>query len=228
MKLDDLIFLLATLILWLPFPSLSDRFRTRSLLAHYSSPEMDRVWRSWQSYIDLLRGALGAYVVARMGLKVSTDALGFETLSPSLPIIVLALGVLFQIVRLPIPLIIVAPVFYVSGLTLVLPAPLEGAFALLFGWGFALSTKDIRHQLPAMGLALLLAGVFNSNLDYWLLANAAFALTPPFLSLLLNKRLIFVATDRRHSRKRAKAAQPGNAEIVGSSKLPQAQLSSNS
>jgi hypothetical protein len=207
MKLDDLIFILATVILWLPFPSLSDRFRSRSLLAHFSSPEMTQVCRSWHGYVDWTRSILGGFVVVRMSLDLQSGALGFEPILAWLPTAVLAVGLIFQTVRLPVPLILMAPIFYLSGLTLILPGSLEGAFALLFGWGFAIGTKDIRHQLPAMGFALLLAGVCNNNLNYWLLVTAAFILTPPALSVLSGKRLVIHTTDSRYSRRHAKAAQ---------------------
>jgi hypothetical protein len=223
MKLHDVIVILATAILWLPFPSLTDRFRSRSLLAHYSSPEMGRVWKCWQNYIDLLRGAMGAYVVIRMGVNVRANVIGLDPFSASLPTVILGLGVLFQTVRLPAPVLILAPVFYLSGLTLILPGSLEGAFALLFGWAFSFATKDIRHQLPAMGLALLLAGIFNNNLNQSIALNAAFVLAPPLLALLLNRRLIFLTNESRYARGRSKTAHASGVKgLAASEKLSDA------
>lgn len=228
MKLDDLIFLSALLVLWMPFPSLTERFRHRSLLGHYSPPEFEQISRRWQNYVDLLRGALGAYVISKMTLNVQFEAAGLGGYAGWMPHIVLGLGVLLQTVRLPIPAVIVAPVFYLSGLTLILPGLLEGAFALLFGWSFALATKDIRHQLPAMGLALLLAGVFNNGLNDQLLLNASFVLAPPTLAILLNRRLVMANGDSRYARCRAKSQQISAAEPASSHKLTEAQASSNS
>jgi hypothetical protein len=138
----------------------------------------------------------------------------------------LFIGVLIQTARSPAPACYLAPVFYLAGLTVEMPGYLEGGFALFFGWAFACGIRDLRFQLPAMGLALLAAGFFNANLSLWLLLNLALIFTPNLLALVTNSRLIFVTRESRTGQGtptirpdaaiRLQSAPPGPANLLNS------------
>lgn len=202
--LDWTFFVLATALLWLPFPNLNKRFRMRWLLLRYTQPELGKVVGNWQNYLDLMRSAVGAAVIWAFANHLES-APGTPSGWLWLPKASLVVGVLIQTIRLTPPPTLLAPLFYLAGLALVLPGYLEGAFAVLFGWAFAIGAKDIRWQLPMMGTALLLAGFFNHNITEWLLLTALLIFTPSLLSLIFNKRLAFPGREPRTIRTPSRA-----------------------
>lgn len=207
--LDHALLLLAVLLLCLPFPTLSKRFRVHSLLTRYSRPDLGAVTGNWKNWVDMLRGAVASYVAIEAILALSASLVEWEWIATWVALGVLLLGVTFQTFRLPTPITLVGPIFYLSGLTLVLPGYFEGAFAVLFGWIFAFSAKDLRFQLPAMGIALGLVGFFNESLNLLLLSNILLVCFPLLASLLSGKRLVFLTRETRGIRKAASVSLLG-------------------
>ncbi len=214
---DWILFILAVVLLWAPYPPLTNRLRLGSLLARYTQPEIGRVLAYQPNYIDLLR-AVAALFVLRELLARWPDGVGAHTTLQPGPVLmaVVALGALLQTVRMPLPLTIMGPIFYMTGVTLLLPGWLEGAFAVAFGWAFTFGTKDLRFQLPAMGVALGLAGFFNDNLTPLLLLTAGLNLAPTVFGLFLDSRIIFAARESRPERStvRAPAARNGAPKLT--------------
>ena len=159
--------------------------------------------RPWQNWVDLARSSLGALVITELAfLPDLSKNPGPKALL--LQVAVLALALLFQTMRVDTrasrsehKLQLVAPIFYLCGITLVLSG-LPGAFAVFVGWVFAISSKNPAYQLPAMGVALIAGGyVFGFGLA--LVCNVALILIPFFEAFILRKRLVFVGTEPRFS-----------------------------
>jgi hypothetical protein len=90
---------------------------------------------------------------------------------------------------------ILAPIFYLSGLTLVLGGFHQGVFAVVVGWMFAIGGKNLAYQLPAMAVALVAAGsVLGLGLP--LLLNSALILLPLLVAAFSRKRLVFATSKR--------------------------------
>lgn len=194
--LDSTYLILATALLWLPFPNLNKRFRMRWLLLRYSQPEAGKVVRSWQNYLDLLRAVVAAFVLLSFANHIEANPNARPELL-WLPKMILLVGVVIQTVRLTSPPMLFAPVFYLGGLTLVLSGYVEGGFAFLFGWAFAIGAKDVRWQLPVMGGFLVLVGFFNQNVTPWLIMNAGLIFLPLFLAILFKKPLAYFSREPR-------------------------------
>ena len=125
---------------------------------------------------------------------------------------VLGLVLLVQTVRKDRTVRLLAPVFYLCGVTLMMggfeshnifqmripiPLPLSGAFAVMVGWLFAIGGKNLSYQLPAMAVAVAVAGYVLGPMVP-LMLNAGLILFPIVLSLLFKKRLLFAAAVPGH------------------------------
>lgn len=197
--LDSTFLILATALLWLPFPNLNKRFRMRWLLLRYTQPEVGKVLGSWQNYLDLLRAAVAAFVL----LSFSNHLQANPNVRPELlwiPKASLLIGVLIQTVRWTSPAMLFAPVFYLGGITLVVSGYIEGGFAFLFGWAFAIGAKDVRWQLPVMGGSLALVGFFNQSISLWLVLNVGLIFLPLTVALMFNRRLAYPSREPRATR----------------------------
>lgn len=212
---DWTLFLLATLLLWIPFPHMGHEQKMRWIMVRYTQPEIGRVLGNWQNHLDFLRSVVGGLVVAsfekQLGAGASAGAILWEGW---LPEAIVVTGVLLQTVRVGTPVTLMAPIFYLSGLALVLPGLLEGLFAVVLGWLLVVGGRDVRCQLPAMGGGLALAGFFNQNLNGWLIALVGCIGLPLVLSLVSGRHLAYWT---RQERRRGKARMTGR-ELVTTTK----------
>jgi hypothetical protein len=105
----------------------------------------------------------------------------------------LAIVLLVQTVRRLRTFQILAPVFYLCGLTLALGGWLQGGFAVVVGWLFAIAGKNLAFQLPAMAVALATAGYVLGLALPVIIVNCVLIFVPFVLATLFKKRLLFVA-----------------------------------
>jgi len=86
---------------------------------------------------------------------------------------------------------ILAPLFYLSGVTIALSGFVSGVFAVAAGWGFAVAGKNPSYQLPAMALALGATSLaFGRSLELY--GNLMLIAIPFALAFVFRKRLAFV------------------------------------
>lgn len=219
-------FLPAIALLWLPWVLSAKQTKAYRRSARNASATLVALFTAWQNWADLARSMVGGYLL----LNCSIDSTG-EGSSQSqvfyVKAAIIGIGVLLQMVRFNSGLTIYAPLFYLTGLTFVLPADVSGGlsalmgmkklngwellsssvgiFSALFGWVFACGLKDPRRQLPAMGIMLLISGYFLGRFDSPLLLNVALIFAPLMLGVALSKRLLLVLRE-----KKAVAASAGN------------------
>jgi hypothetical protein len=159
--------------------------------------------RPWQNWVDLVRASLGTLVLTELAFLPGL-AKNAEKRLVLFQAACLAVVLLFQVMRVDTKtsrpeqrLQLLAPVFYLCGLTLVLSG-LSGVFAVFVGWMFALSSQNPAYQLPVMGVALMAGGyVFGLSLAW--MSNVALIFIPFFGAFVLRKRLVFVGTEHRFS-----------------------------
>jgi hypothetical protein len=159
--------------------------------SHWHPGAIARVWQNW---VDLIRAALGVYLLNQHAIVVTdAESPGADFKALALQATVLGLVLLVQMIRVPRTVQFLAPVFYLSGLTFILSGYLPGAFAVGVGWLFAVGGKNLAYQLPAMAVALAAAAYILGPL-LPLMVNCGLILIPLILSALFKKRLLFAAS----------------------------------
>ena len=109
---------------------------------------------------------------------------------------ILGIGLLLQVVRVRKKVLFLSPVFYLTGITLVLAGIPTGPFAVFVGWLFAIAGKNPPYQLPVMGIALIVAGyVLGELFKPMFMCNVVLVFSLPVLGFLFQKPLIFVSKD---------------------------------
>jgi hypothetical protein len=176
-----------------PLPFSSEMRRTLSSTRRKGRISAVGVLGVWQNWVDFVRAALGAYLLTNFVILVDNADSGADLTALGMKAVVLGVAVLVQTVRLLRTVQILAPVFFLCGLTLILGGYLQGAFAIGVGWLFAIGGKNLTYQLPAMAVALAAAGcVLGFALP--LLVDCSLILVPPILSVLFRRPLVFAAT----------------------------------
>ena len=85
----------------------------------------------------------------------------------------------------------IAPLFYLSGVTLCFGSVVTGAFAVVAGWMLGGASRNLSSVLPAMGIALLGAGyIFGITLS--LIFNVVLLLLPFAPAFVFRKRMVHV------------------------------------
>lgn len=146
----------------------------------------------WQNWADLFRAALGVYLLSQRAVIVDPEREGGDFRALAFVSTVLALVLLVQTVRVLRSVQLLAPVFFLCGITLIWGDQVQGAFAVAVGWLFAIGGKNLAYQLPAMAVALAAAS-FVLGYTLPVFANCALIILPLVLSVLLRKRLLFAA-----------------------------------
>jgi hypothetical protein len=186
------LYLFAALILLSP-PLPYSAGLQRSILKFRSLPSAFAALRLWQNWVDLARAGLGVYLLTVLAIKVDVREPGAEFEALGIEALLLGLTILVQCVRILRTVQVLAPVFYLSGLTLTMGGDyLQGSFAVVVGWLFAIGGKNLNYQLPAMAAALAAAG-YVLGLDNHLYLNCALIFLPFVLSIVFRKRLLFAA-----------------------------------
>jgi hypothetical protein len=156
--------------------------------------------RVWQNWLDLVRAAAGVYLLTQHAIVTDGLTPGAEMQALAIKAGILILVLVAQTVRIFRTVQLLAPLFYLSGMTLVLGGNVlhpdyyyQGIFAVVVGWLFAIGGKQLAYQLPSMAVALAVAG-YVLGLGVPLLLNCALILIPPILGTLFRRKLLFAAS----------------------------------
>jgi hypothetical protein len=188
-------FLLASAaLLWWPTPLWLGSNFTRPDRNH--QPRVADLFLAWQNWVDLARSGAGAYLLRELSITVSSDAPQLETNALIIRGSILTVGLLLQIFGVRKDLFLLAPVFYLNGISLFLGDYASGGFAVTAGWMFALAGRNLRLQLPVMAVALPLGSFLLGGINSGSMLNFALVILPLLLSLLLQKSLYFVSLTR--------------------------------
>lgn len=150
----------------------------------------------WQNWVDLVRALVGVYLLMHLAVSIDPDVKGGATRALMVQAGVLGLGLLFQSIRSNNGIVLVAPVFYLSGITLIVGNWDAGGFAVLVGWMFSLVSKSPIYLLPTMVVALGGSG-YLLGLSLPLIMNCGLIVLPLGLSFVFHKQLAFLSDEPR-------------------------------
>jgi hypothetical protein len=190
MKLDIAFLLVALALLLPPMPMPAALRKTLVSSRRPVVPNPLHAAYLWQNWVDLLRAALGVFILTQAAILPDPEVEGGQFRCFVVIGSLLGCGLLLQTIRIGVQAQFLVPVFYLCGLTLVLPGIAQGAFGAGVGWLFAVAGKNLAYQVPAMALALIAAG-FVLGHNIFLLLNFALILLPLVISVLFTKRLQF-------------------------------------
>lgn len=135
MKVDPLSLALALLLLWTPLMVLvrqSMRDRLKNPIRNRSAT-IGRMLLTPLNWIDLARAAGGFWVLRELAVTIESGVIGVGTLVLVVCAGVLSIGVLFQTVWHDEELIVIGPLFYIAGATVLLVSWQVGLFSILLG-----------------------------------------------------------------------------------------------
>ncbi len=181
-------------VLLLGFPVLLSREVCRRLGKPARGPavrltEMTGLTVNW---LDFIRGAVGGFVAAHLAIEVTPGVTGAAQEEVAIEGAVLAACLLLQVVRFWKELTFLAPVFYLSGITLAVPPWDVGLAAVAVGCGFALATRTVACLLPVTGVVLAVYGYLLSGLNLKVMLTAALLFLPVAVSLMFLKDLRYL------------------------------------
>jgi hypothetical protein len=143
------------------------------------------------NWIDLIRGAVGAWLIQRVFQNVPAGQDDLATTYMIAQMAVLTLGIVAQIIWIGRPLQIVGPVFFLAGLTLVVSGPAVGGFALALGFASALMFKRLSIGFYAMPVSLVAFGMLFHQFSLLGLLNACAFVLPVFLVFVFRTRIAY-------------------------------------
>jgi len=135
MKVDPLSLAIALVLLWTPvmlFVRESMRDRLKNPIRNRSAT-IGRMLLTPLNWIDLARAAGGVWVLRELAITVDPGVTGVATLVLFVQAGVLAIGVLFQTIWHEEELIVLGPLFYIAGATVLLVSWQVGLFSVLLG-----------------------------------------------------------------------------------------------
>ncbi len=201
-------FLPAICLLCLPVTLTTGRWGVSISDRQYFHNGIGGLFRAWQNWIDLLRAGAGTYALLHLSMTATTKADGVPFIVFLIKVAVLAVAVMMQTIRFGDGLNFFAPIFFLSGLTLMLPGYTEGGFAFVFGWAFAIGGKNARYQLPVMGVALAIIAPLLGNLSQLFMLNLALIFAPFLASTLFRKRMLLMSRGVKIPAEEAIVKQP--------------------
>jgi hypothetical protein len=190
--------LLALALLWAPsfLPSVLSRRLSQG--RRVLPPTVLGMLRAWPNWLDAARAAGGTFVLMGPAITIDPQAAGGGFNALAVRASALGIGLLVATVRPKAGLVLLSPVFYLCGMTAVLPGYFTGGFAVLVGWGFAIGAKNPNYLLPSMGVAVAVAGYFlGGGLSLLWLLNMALIYGPWLLGQFARKPLVVVTSDRQ-------------------------------
>ena len=194
MEMHAFYLVLALVVMLPPLPFYGEVRRTLSSSRRNARVNAAATARVWQNWVDFIRAAFGAYLLKQWTTLADAQAPGSEEKHVLITALILSIVLLVQTVRILRNVQLLAPIFYLCGLTLVFGGWAQGAFAVAVGWLFAIGGKNLAYQLPAMAVALAAAG-YVLGLGTPLLLNCALIFLPLVLSLLFRRRLLVAAAN---------------------------------
>lgn len=144
-----------------------------------------------RNWVDLFRGAVGAYGVTAASVTQTDASAAQNTLILSAQAAVLVVAVFIQMVRLEGRFSLFAPIFFLQGVAFGVGGPLVGILAMIGCWGLS-------PMLPGPAAVLFVQGGVALSLGFLLhpeqpphlpLILAGVTWTPVLVSVLLQKRL---------------------------------------
>ena len=189
-------FLAAVALLWLPLPYLARQGYTSSNRARVTSATLGGALGAWQNWADLIRAGVGVYALMELSIGLEPNS-GEGPLAQWIKLGIMLVGVLLQTVRTGQG--ILAPLFYLTGMTLVLSPLAVAGFSVVLAWVLAAGIKDPRLVLPLMGSCLLIGSYFLGEFSLIVKFNAGLIFLPLVFSLLFQKRQMFVTRESRVS-----------------------------
>lgn len=198
MTLHWLWMLPAIVCLWAPSflpPGLGRRLNQGRRVLRATVGGMLRAWPNW---LDAARAAGGTWLLMGPAITIDPHAAGAGFSALALRAVVLGIGVLVATVRPKRGVVLLSPIFYLCGITAVLPGWSVGGFAVLVGWAFALGAKNPGYLLPSMGVAVGAAGYFlGGGLSLVWLLNGALIFGPWLLGQFARRPLVVVTAERQ-------------------------------
>lgn len=187
--------LLALVLLGPPLP-LSRGLRRFVLKSRRNaSADVMSMLRPWQNWFDLARAAAGAYILMGLAIRVDPEVKGAATEAFIVQGGILGLAVLVQTLRYADEIRVIAPIFYLSGLTVVVAGYAAGGFAVFAAWLFVIGGRKLIFHLPIMAVALVGAGYVLGAISLPLILNALLILIPLFLAFLCRQQMVYVARE---------------------------------
>jgi hypothetical protein len=190
--------LLAVVLLWVPFwlpAELRSRLGPRPRLARATLTGLLKTPLNW---IDLIRAAAAVWLLRHVAIEVDPSVTGAGMRAFLLQAGVLTVGLLLQTIRVRPRIFFLAPVFYLCGVTLLLPDFWVGGFAVFVGWFFAVGGQKPFFLLPGMAVALGVGGLLLEGFSLRIPLAIGLLLLPLFLSFLFQHRLVFLSKPIEH------------------------------
>ncbi|MEX2380776.1 MAG: hypothetical protein WD490_00180 [Opitutales bacterium] len=184
-----LFLLLALALLFLPVTLFYSTSVQRVLSRQYRSDEfkLKEFFLAWQNGLDLIRGFAGTYILVNWVLPLEPVADEKVTSGHIWAAAILTVAVLIQTVRFRRRLYLLAPVFFLWGITVALsPAP-PAFYAIALGLITVVMSNNIELNFPVMTVVLGVSGFFLSGADVLVAINCALILLP-YLIMLGSKR----------------------------------------
>ena len=204
-------FVAAVVLLCAPLPYRAGRGDSYAGHGRAPVPTMFGVFCAWQNWVDLIRSLAGAWLLFQEK-SIIVDAADGHAVANALylRVAILGVGILIHCLRFGGGLNIYAPLFFLSGLTALVPGGgqtdlvvsdfnlgcKEGWFAVGFAWVFALGLRNPFVLLPALGVSLGAAGYFLSGMNLRLQLGVGLVFLPLLLALLSQKKPHIVSRER--------------------------------
>lgn len=148
---------------------------------------------TWQNWVDLIRAAMGTYLLAH-GAILNEAGTGSPNARGLLLISAMAgIGLLLQTVRYTRGVQLIAPIFYLSGMTITFSDFAAGGFAVFAGWMFAMGASKVIYQMPVTLIALAGAGYLFNGAGIGTILSCMLAALPLVAAFMFRLPLLFVA-----------------------------------
>ncbi len=143
-----------------------------------------------RNWVDLFRGAVGAYALFDAGLLPPENLIGLDPTTASIQGGVLLIAMLIQMVRYETRLSFFAPIYFLQGMCFGVTGGLVGLLAMLGCWGLSPLLPGAGPVLFVQGCLVLVLGLLLKAADPALLMTlAGIIILPSILSVLLRKKL---------------------------------------
>jgi hypothetical protein len=168
--------------------------------------------RSRINWIDLLRGAAGAWLVQKPFQDSISSQDELATTFLIVQLLALFAGVLAQTLWIRKPIRVIGPVFFLTGITLAISGALSGGFALVLGLSCALMIGRLSMVFSLVPAALIGFGLLFQEFSVMTAFNAAAYALPAFLAFTFGTRISFVRSTARIRGLRARSVSLGHTE----------------
>jgi hypothetical protein len=194
MKINWIFVVASVVLLWFPgpFPATLKNVLRRNPAARWPA-HLRGLAALKTNWIDLTRAALGAFLLAHAVTWNEQNPPDHDTLRWIVVAqgAVLAIGLIVQTIRWVQGVVMVAPLFYLSGLVLAFTDPFIGAVAVAMGWALGISFKKPELVLPFM-VAFLVAGFAVTQWSLIGMVFCAVAAIPLLLMYLSGRSFVYL------------------------------------